>query len=186
MEKILTDRLVIRRFERDDWPGLFEYLSDSEVVRFEPYDVYSEDRAKEEALRRSGDESFHAVCLRQDGRLIGNLYLGQGGFDTWELGYVFNRRYQGQGYVTEGARALMDYAFSNLGARRIVAMCSPENPRSWKLLERLQMRREGLLLKNVYFKKDENGEPIWLDTYEYALLKSEWDGIFASSGLEKA
>ena len=99
----------------------------------------------------------------------------KGDFDTWELGYVFNRKYQGNGYDTESSEKLVDYAFSNLGARRIIAMCSPLNTRSWKLLERLKMRREGLLLQNVYFKTDYYGQPIWLDTYEYAILKSEWN-----------
>lgn len=36
------------------------------------------------------------------------------------------------------------------------------------------MRREGHLVKNICFSKDENGSPIWQDTYEYAILKSEW------------
>lgn len=36
------------------------------------------------------------------------------------------------------------------------------------------MRREGHLVKNIWFSKDENGSPIWQDTYEYAILKSEW------------
>ena len=53
-------------------------------------------------------------------------------------------------------------------------MCNPKNERSWKLLERLHMRREGLLLQNIYFETDRNGAPIWLDTYEYAILKEEW------------
>lgn len=58
--------------------------------------------------------------------------------------------------------------------RRVVAMCNPENISSWKLLERLKMRRKGHLLKNIYFKVDENGEPIWIDTYEYGILADEW------------
>jgi hypothetical protein len=33
------------------------------------------------------------------------------------------------------------------------------------------MKREGKLRKNIYFRKDDNGNPIWLDTYEYGLLK---------------
>ncbi|MEG1255083.1 GNAT family protein [Clostridium sp.] len=52
-------------------------------------------------------------------------------------------------------------------------MCSAENEESWKVLERLKMRREGHLFKNIYFKVDENNKPIWLDTYEYAILASE-------------
>lgn len=174
MENIVTDRLIIRNFEQNDWQDLYEYLSDEEVVKFEPYDVYSETQAKEEAIRRSNDKSFYAVCLKENQKLIGNLYLGKGEFDTWELGYVFNRKYQGQGYAIEGSKALLDQAFINLGARRIIAMCSPKNEHSWKLLERLHMRREGLLLQNIYFKNDGNGEPIWFDTYEYAILKGEW------------
>ena len=173
MENIVTDRLIIRNFVQDDWRDLYEYLSDEEVVKFEPYDICSEDQAKEEAIRRSQDESFYAVCLNE--KLIGNLYLGKGEFDTWELGYVFHRKYQGQGYATESAKGLLDYAFTHLGARRIIAMCSPKNDHSWKLLERLHMRREGLLLQNVYFKTNSYGEPIWLNTYEYAILKEEWD-----------
>ncbi|MDI9515163.1 MAG: GNAT family N-acetyltransferase [Clostridiaceae bacterium] len=174
MKNIITDRLIIRKFDKNDWQDLHEYLSDEEVVKYEPYDIYSEDQAKEEAAKRSNDESFYAVCLKENGKLIGNLYLCKGDFDTWELGFVFNRKYQGKGYATEGARALLDYAFTHLGARRIIAMCNPKNERSWKLLERLHMRREGLLLQNIYFETDRNGAPIWLDTYEYAILKEEW------------
>ena len=68
----------------------------------------------------------------------------------------------------------MSYGFEQLQARRIVAMCNPENTSSWKLLERLHMRREGHLRKNIYFKRDEQGKPIWNDTYEYAILLDEW------------
>lgn len=174
MENIVTDRLFIRRFNENDWQDLHEYLSDKEVVKFEPYDIYSENQAKKEALQRAGDDSFYAVCLKGTEKLIGNLYLCKEDFDTWELGYVFNRKYQGQGYATESAKAIIDYAFTHLGARRIIAMCNPKNNHSWRLLERLNMRREGLLLQNIYFKTDVNNNPIWLDTYEYAILKSEW------------
>lgn len=132
------------------------------------------DQAKETAVKRASNESFYAVCLKETGKLIGNLYLGKSDFDTWELGYVFNRDYQGQGLAYESAKALLDYAFEHLGARRIVAMCNPDNHRSWKLMERLSMRREGLLMQNIYFKKNEAGEPIWLNTYEYGILKDEW------------
>lgn len=174
MEYLNLERVIIRKFEQNDWKDLYEYLSDEEVVKYEPYNVYSQNEAKEEAISRSNDESFYAVCLRNSGKLIGNLYLSKGDFNTWELGYVFNRKYQGQGYATESAKALLDYAFTHLGARRITAMCSSSNCNSWRLLERLNMRREGLLLQNVYFKTDTHGKPIWFDSYEYAMLKEEW------------
>lgn len=170
-----TIRLKLRRFLPDDWQDLFEYLSQKEVVKFEPYDVFTQEQAKQEAINRSSNPDFWAVCLQGSGKLIGNIYLAKQEFDTWELGYVFNCTYQGNGYATEATKALIDHLFANSNARRIIAMCNPLNTASWKLLERLNMRREGHLLKNIWFFKDENGSPIWQDTYEYAILKEEWN-----------
>ena len=169
-----TKRLIIRRFRAGDWIDLHEYLSQPETVKYEPYGVFAEGESRMEALRRSGDDTFWAVCLKETGKLIGNVFLAEQAFGTWELGYVFNAGFLGQGYATEAARALIGYAFEN-NAHRIAAMCNPLNERSWKLLERLGMRREGVLLQNVFFKTDEQGKPIWQDTYEYAVLRGEWE-----------
>lgn len=168
-----TDRLIIRFFEEGDSNDLYDYLSKDEVVKYEPYGTYAYDEAVLEAKRRSKDKNFYAVTLK-DGKVIGNLYLAQSDFDTWELGYVFNNDFWGHGYALEGAKALITFAYENLGARRIIAMCNPLNEKSWKLLEHLKFRREGMLIKNIYFFKDEEGNPIWQDTYEYGMLKEEW------------
>ena len=149
-----TRRLVLRRFLKSDGEGLYDYLSDPEVVKFEPYEPYTREMAEQEAARRAEDQNFWAVCLL-DGALLGNVYFAEGEFDTWELGYVFNRKYWGM--------------------HRVTAMCNPENERSWRLLERLGMRREGNLRKNIFFFRNEQGEPLWQDTYEYGLLREEWE-----------
>lgn len=172
-----TKRLIIRRFEKSDGEDLFEYLSDEDVVKFEPYHVFSKEQALHEAMKRAEKKEFLAVCLKDSKKLIGNIYFSQGDFDTWELGYVFNKSYQKKGYATESIYVLLNYAFSELNVRRVVANCSPKNTSSWRLMERLKMRREGLMLQNVYFKTNDIGEPIWLDTYQYAILKAEWDKI---------
>ena len=172
---IETQRLLIRPFDPADWEDLHEYLSDGQVIRYEPYGVFTADESRQEAARRSSDPAFWAVCLKDSGKLIGNLYLAGQSFDTWELGYVFNASYQGKGYATEAAASLLDHAFGRLGARRVIAMCNPLNTASWRLLERLGMRREGHLIRNIWFKRDERGEPIWSDTYEYAILADEWN-----------
>lgn len=171
-----TERLLLRQFRHDDWEDLHEYLSQEEVVEYEPYGVFTPEESRQEAIRRSGDASFWAVCLKDTEKLIGNVYLAKQHFDTWELGYVFNRSFQGKGYATEAIRALLDVIFAEQGAHRAVAMCNPMNRASWRLLERLGFRREGHLLQNIYFKKDAKGEPIWVDTYEYAMLATEWRG----------
>lgn len=171
---IETHRLTIRRFLPEDWKDLYAYLSDPRVVLYEPYGVFTAEECKSEAVRRSNNDAFWAVCLKEDKKLIGNIYLSMQGFDTWELGYVFNSSYQGKGYATESTKAVVDYAIRECAARRVIAKCNPDNDKSWKLLERLNMRREGHLKQNIYFKTDHNNHPIWQDTYEYALLSSEW------------
>lgn len=174
-----TERLFLRRFVPDDWRDLYEYLSCPEVVCFEPYDVFTEEQCRREAVQRAEEEFFWAVCLKSNGKMIGNLYFQQQtprDFQTWELGYVFNPLFSGQGYATESSRRILQYGFEQLQARRIIAMCNPKNTASWRLLERLTMRREGHLRQNIYFKTDEAGNPIWNDTYEYAILAEEWMG----------
>jgi len=172
-----TDRLMMRRFREEDWRELYAYLSLPEVVKYEPYDVFTEDGCRELAARRADDPAFWAVCLKDTGALIGNVFFQQQEpreLGTWVIGYVFNPAYQGRGYATESCRRVMAYGFSERNAHRVVAMCNPENPASWRLLERLHMRREGHLQENIFFKRDAQGNAVWVDTYEYAILSDEW------------
>ncbi|HIZ19981.1 MAG TPA: GNAT family N-acetyltransferase [Firmicutes bacterium] len=170
-----TERLLLRRFRASDWADLYRYLSDDGVVRYEPYETYTEKECRKEAAARARDRSFIAVCLKEEGGpMIGNLYFAPRPFEAFEIGFVFAARFQRQGYAYESARALMDAAFESGKARRIVAACSPLNTASWRLLEKLGLRREGHLRQNVWYKRDREGRPLWQDTYEYAILREEW------------
>jgi RimJ/RimL family protein N-acetyltransferase len=171
---IMTKRLLIRNFTEDDYNDLYEYLSDKETYKFEPGEPVTIEAAKNLCNERSKDNKFLAVQLKN--KVIGHIYFGQvkpRELLTWETGFIFNRRYHGKGYATESLRAVIDYGFKNMSIHKIIAHCSPRNISSWKLLERVKMRREGKLRKNIYFNNDENGNPIWLDTYEYGLLKDD-------------
>lgn len=166
---IQTQRLILRRFSKHDLQDLYEYLSDAEVVRFEPYKPMSMQEAAENLDWRISTEEMIAVELKDCGKMIGNVYLGKRDFDSLEIGFVFNRKYWGCGYAAESCKLLIDRAFSN-GAHRIYAECDPCNTASWKLLEKLGFQREAHLRQNVYFWKDGQGKPIWKDTYVYAIL----------------
>lgn len=172
--ELTTDRLVLRPFKASDAMDLYEYLSDPEVTSFEPYDPFTLDESRQEAEHRSKNPNFWAVCLKDSGKVIGNLYFEGQDFETYEIGFVFNRNYQKQGYALESCKAMLEYAFRTLHARRIIAYCSTANKNSWNLMERLGMRREGCFLQNVTFKKDKDGNPIYFDSYEYAILKQEY------------
>lgn len=167
-----TERLILRRYESRDFDDLYEYLSDPEVVEFEPYKAQTAEETRENLLWRISSEAMIAVELKENGKMIGNVYLGDGDFGSKELGYVFNKKFWHKGYAKEACEAVIEKCFRD-GIHRIIAYCDQKNPASFRLLERLGFRREGDFRQNVYFWKDENGNPIWKDSFEYALLNGE-------------
>ncbi len=175
---VRTDRVLLRRFTPDDGEGLHASLSRPEAVRFEPYGVQTRAQCDELAATRAHDPSFWAVCRGSDGALVGTLYLHHGDPHEWRgytLGYVFHPDHWHQGYATEACRALLDVCFGLWGAHRVSAHCDPRNDASWRLLERLGLRREGHVRQAASFSTDDAGRPVWHDAYLYAVLDSEWD-----------
>jgi len=167
-----TERLILRRYGKEDLQDLFEYLSDAEALKYEPYKPLTFDETKENLTWRIGTDEMIAVELKNSHKMIGNVYMGKREFEALEIGYVFNRNYWGHGYAAESCTALIQQAFSK-GIHRIYAECDPRNESSWRLLEALGFRREAHLRKNVYFWKDEDGKAIWKDTYVYAKLNDD-------------
>lgn len=172
MKPIETERLILRNYNENDFEDLFEYLSDPEVVAYEPYKPMSREEVKDNLSWRISTDEMVAVELKETHKMIGNVYLGSGEFESIEIGYVFNKHYWGKGYAKEACRAMIEEKFKE-GIHRIFARCDTLNPSSWQLLEHLGFRREGSFKQNVYFWKDEAGNPIWKDSYEYALLNGE-------------
>lgn len=171
MKKIMveTKRLIIRKYELSDLNDLYEYLSDEEVVKYEPYKPLSKEETLDNLRWRVETDEMLAVELKENHKMIGNIYLRKRDFNTLEIGYVFNKKYWHQGLATEALEEIINQEFEK-GIHRIYAECDPENTSSWMLLERLGFTREGYLKKNIYFWKDSTGNPIWKDTYIYAKL----------------
>jgi RimJ/RimL family protein N-acetyltransferase len=111
-----------------------------------------------------------AVELAAEARVIGaiEIRIVSGETRTAELGYAFARDVWGHGYAVEAAEAMLRQAFEGLKARRVTATCDVRNTRSWRLMERLGLRREGC------FRGDVRVRGRWRDSYLYALLATEW------------
>jgi RimJ/RimL family protein N-acetyltransferase len=173
---ILTQRLRIRSFRPDDADDLFEYLSNETIYIFESGEPQNQQQVQQTAFEFSSCTDFWAVELISEQKVIGQIYFKQ--VEplhrlTWELGYIFNPDYHHQGYASEAVSALIRVGFAFGGIHRITACCNPENTASWRLLERTGFRREGLLKKETFFRRNANGEPLWTDTFVYGLLSEE-------------
>jgi RimJ/RimL family protein N-acetyltransferase len=175
---IRTPRLVLRPFAEDDVDALLVFHSDPEAVRYVPYPP--RDRAAVAGVlerkragtgwRKEGDLIELAVTLAEDGTLIGDVLLALRSVEheTVEVGYIFAPAHGGQGYATEAVRALLDLAFGELGARRVVARVDDRNLPSRRLLERLGVRLEAHLIENEWLKGELTSE------VDYAVLAREW------------
>lgn len=178
MKQLLeTQHLQIRYFELDDWQSLHRYTSDSYVMRFLPEKSFSPEQAqtfvKELIYQAQSDRlpEKQAVILKSSGTLIGHMVFHNwiGIHRTNEIGWVFDRRYHGQGYATEAAASLLRYGFNTLNLHRVVATCNPQNVASYRVMEKIGMRCEGHFKQCIF---NSNGQ--WEDEYFYAILKEEW------------
>ena len=169
MKEIRTERLRLRAFRESDYDDLFEFLFQQKDDEFEGYPGITYENGREYLRQRLDSEAFYAVALPDSGKVIGNIYCGNRDFDAKEVGYSINRDYQRMGYAGEALSAVIENAFRQ-GAHRVFAECDPRNTASWKLLEKVGLRREAHFRQNIWFHKDSNGVPIWKDTYVYAKL----------------
>ena len=127
------------------------------------------------------DALAKTLVVEREGEVIGDLMLAVE--DAWaqaevadqargvqaELGWVLHPDHAGNGFASEAVRELMRICFEDLGLRRVTANCFADNERSWRLMERLGMRRE---LSTVRESLHRSGQ--WLDGLGYALLAEEW------------
>ena len=170
MRTIETGRLILRAFRESDYDDLFEFLAQLEDDAFEGYPGITYENGREHLKYRVGSEEFYAIELKDTGKVIGNVYCGKRDFEARGVGYIVDKRFQRMGYAREALRAVVRQAFDE-GAHRVYAECDPRNDCSWRLLESAGFRREARLRQNIFFHRDERGEPIWKDTYVYALLR---------------
>jgi RimJ/RimL family protein N-acetyltransferase len=182
MKVVQTERLRLRPFTAEDLDDLVELDSDPEVMRFinggaptPRGEVESEvlPHFVAYAAHPSG-YGFWAAEERATGTFLGWFHLrphaGDGDPDQPELGYRLRRMAWGRGYGSEGARALVDLAFTDLGASRVYAESMAVNLASRRVMEKAGLRFVRLFHADwpVRIPGDEEGD------VEYALTREEW------------
>lgn len=173
-----TARLYLRPFRDDDLSDLFAFHSRSEVTRFLYWDARNLEETKQALERKKSEVSLTqedaslvlAVELKETEKVIGEVSLiwRSQEHQQGEVGFIFHPDYQGYGYATEATRVILSLGFEELKLHRIYGRCDARNMASYKLMERLGMRREAHFVHNEIFK----GE--WGDELVYAMREDEW------------
>ncbi|HET7855416.1 MAG TPA: GNAT family N-acetyltransferase [Gaiellaceae bacterium] len=159
--RLETDRLVLRRLSPDDVDSLAPYMADPEVMRYMGGATMTREQTAArierfmEVFDMDGIGQF-AIEHKEDGAVLGRCGILIWETDPWtplaraeatkptetEIGYLLGRPHWGYGYATEAATAVRDYAQSQLGEERIIALIQDGNDRSKRVAEKLGMAYE--------------------------------------------
>lgn len=177
VRSIQTARLTLRPFTAEDAPAVYEYARHREVAATtatipHPYSLEDAaswiERVQEHAAK--GDVFNFGIALRASGQIIGAIDLRlEPENRAADLGYAIHPAHWNRGYVTEAARAVVEHGFEALNLNRIHAHHFAANPASGRIMEKIGMKREGVMIQR--FCK----WGVMHDTIHWAILRSEYE-----------
>lgn len=175
-EKIIeTSRLILRLFKDTDAPEVAKLCNNYNLYKntlYLPF-PYSIDDAvswiKNQLDNFNNDQCFEfAITDKITGNLYGAIALSNHQkFNNGEIAYWVGEEYWGNGYATEAAKAILEFAFIEKGYNKVFARCFHSNLASSRVIEKIGMKKEGILREHV--KK--NNE--YIDLTHFGILKHE-------------
>ena len=162
--EIRTERLLLRPFRLSDIEDVLEYGSDPEWAAFfdRPYDRDWVEDMVARAVLTSWDER-PSFAMQLDGRVVGMVELWLGSRSIADLSYEVARPHWGKGLAPEAARAVVDWGFREMSLRKVDSYANSRNRRSWRVMEKIGMTREGLMRREL-----------GRDSVAYGVLREEW------------
>jgi RimJ/RimL family protein N-acetyltransferase len=154
---LTTDRLRLRRLDKDDLPRLYALFQDPLVMRYYPGLKDMDETTRwlewvEEQYARAG-HGLWAVELQDGGQWVGQIGLIRQSVDDvteTEIGYLLRSEHWHRGYATEAAIACRDYGFHTLRLSRLISLIRPENEPSIRVATRVGMRPERMIRRKTF------------------------------------
>lgn len=145
----VTPRLILREMTDVDLDDMAELLGDESVMRYYPRPMTrSEARvwiARNQRRYRDDGFGLWIMSMRDSGESVGDCGLTiqhVDGMEELEIGYHVRTSMQGQGYATEAAAAVRDFARDVLGSRRLIAIINPLNVPSQRVAAKIGLKME--------------------------------------------
>ena len=175
--EIRTERLLLRPFSLKDADDVYAYAKDPEWGRFlplpSPYEYrHAESHVADYFLAPWDTKPSFAITL--DGVVIGATQIRIDTDNlTADIGYGIGRKHWDKGLTAEAVTAVINWAFEEFDLVKIGAYADLENRQSWRVMEKLGMKREGVL-RSVAPSAANPGERV--DMVHYGMLREEWEG----------
>ena len=174
--ELITPRLLLREFRQSDLDSLAAYASQPELRRYEKGlpDRESSHNFLEQIIRRAAEKPRDHYCLAITvspvDKVIGHISLNSQNpeINEWEIGWTIRMEDWGIGYASEAAHRMLEFAFHDISAHRVVAFCHEKNTASVRVMEKIGMRKEGYLRQTRWFND------CWVDEFVYAILESDY------------
>ena len=167
--ELRTERLLLRPIRLRDVVDVYEYAQDEEWARyFNPHTLDYVERFVSNAVTAPWDVGprFSIVL---DSKVIGGVGLAiEPEHHRADLAYSLAREHWGKGFAMEFTERVVRWGFEDLGLEKISAHADAGNRRSWNVMEKLGMTREGLLRSNSIVRGERHDDVL------YGLLRQEW------------
>jgi len=170
-----TKKTILRKMNAEDAKDMFEYSSNREVTKYLSYDHTSIEDA-EKYIRNKEEKYAKGECMIWGIEYKENKkYIGACGFTHWdtennsaEIAYSLNQDYWGKGIMSEIVNNLFEFGFEKMNLNRIEARCWSNNDKSVRIMEKNNMRFEGVLRDQIFVKGK------YIDVKMYSILKWEY------------
>ncbi len=175
---ILTTRLKIRHLKLTDLSDFHNYRSNPEVTKYQGFDVFTIEQAKQfiqdnsaKHFGKAGEWVQYGIENIQTKQLIGDCAIKLDRYDTRiaEIGITISHLEQKKGYAKEVLIGILTFLFDTKEIHRVVEIVDAENTASINLLKSTGFRLEGHFIENIFFKGK------WGSEFQYAMLKREWN-----------
>lgn len=175
---IETERLHIRKWDKADYKDLFEYASDEETTKFVCWNYYKDEQEAKDRIDSLIEkyvddviENDYAIELKSEHKVIGSIgivkYVNKCN-GIIEIGYVLNKVYRGNGYMTEALKGFLRAVRDSNIANRIEIKCDVLNEKSANVV-----KRAGLTFEGVNRCVGFNNYHDCADMATYSILKNE-------------
>jgi RimJ/RimL family protein N-acetyltransferase len=145
VSELRTERLVLRQWRDEDRAPFAALNADPIVMEHFPSTMTREasDAFVDFNIAAIADRGWGLWAVEADGEFIGFVGLNEPRFRPGvEIGWRLARRAWGHGYATEAARAVLAFAFDELGLAEVISFTSTTNVRSQRVMERIGMTRD--------------------------------------------
>ncbi len=174
---IATMRLQIRNLKLSDLPEFYYYRSNPEVTKYQGFDVFSIEQAKnfiaeqkDKEFGKAGEWVQYGIENKEAGKIVGDcaIKLDQNDTRLAEVGITISPAEQNKGYAKESLTAILNFLFNLDDFHRVTEIVDAENIASIQLLKSMGFKQEGHFIENIFFKGK------WGSEFQYAMLRREW------------